>query len=357
MLYRILLVINLLFALALVISYLSVHISPGNFALPAFFGLAYPYLLLVNILFVLAWAVLHRWEVLISVVIIAAGFTHLSNYIRLAKPSGSLEGTFKVISYNVRLFNNFEKQPSVSKEKITAFLRDQDPDLICLQEFYALGSPEEVVDELISRLGGKYYSHLKVIGSGRNRYYGILTLSRFRIINKSDIIHPDSPSLSIYSDVLIGRDTFRIFNNHLQSFRLRRMEKSFLEELAGENEKENQNELLTISSSLRKGFIQRAAQANSVKEIISKSPYPVLVTGDFNDTPVSYSYRRIRKDLNDAFVRSGYGAGFTYKGNYPANRIDYILYDEKLESTRFDIIKLRYSDHYPVAAWFRKKDL
>jgi endonuclease/exonuclease/phosphatase (EEP) superfamily protein YafD len=91
-----------------------------------------------------------------------------------------------------------------------------------------------------------------------------------------------------------------------------------------------------------------------VKNYINRSPYPVIVAGDFNDTPVSYSYRKIRKGLNDSFVESGYGAGFTYHGNYPPNRIDYILYGNDLVSTNFSILRVRYSDHYPIIAWFRK---
>jgi len=91
-----------------------------------------------------------------------------------------------------------------------------------------------------------------------------------------------------------------------------------------------------------------------VKDYLNRSPYPVIVAGDFNDTPVSYAYRKIRKGLSDSFVSSGYGAGFTYRGNYPPNRIDYILYDNKLTSVNFEIIKVKYSDHYPIIAWFRK---
>ncbi len=141
------------------------------------------------------------------------------------------------------------------------------------------------------------------------------------------MIHPGSSSLSIFTDVIIENDTFRIFNNHLQSFRLKRMERSFVEEVTDPSDNEAIDAMKSLSVSLRKGFIRRARQAESLKSQIEKSPYPVIVAGDFNDTPVSYSYRKIRKGLNDSFVRSGYGAGFTYRGNYPANRIDYILYD------------------------------
>jgi endonuclease/exonuclease/phosphatase family metal-dependent hydrolase len=355
-LYKILLTANAVFAFALLLSYLAVVISPGTFVLPAFFGLAYPYLLLINIILVIVWAMLLRFEAFISVVVIAVGFTHFSNYIRLVKPAVDKTNTFKVLSYNVRLFNYFENNHGIISEKrIIQFLKNQKPDIICLQEFLLLGSPKVEETFLLSALGGEYYSHMKVIGSGKNRFYGIITLSKFPIVRKGEIIHSGSSSLSIYTDVMIEKDTVRIYNNHLQSFRLHRMERSFIEELATADDKETINEVKNLSVSLKKGFAKRAVQSQLVKDHINLSPYPVMVVGDFNDTPVSYAYRKIRKGLYDSFLISGYGAGFTYKGNYPPNRIDYILYNKPLINSYFEIIKVRYSDHYPIIAYFKKK--
>jgi endonuclease/exonuclease/phosphatase family metal-dependent hydrolase len=353
-LYRALLVVNAIFALSLLLAYLAVHINPDDFALPSLFGLAYPYLLLINIIIVIIWAMLLRWEALISVFIIALGITHFSNYIKLAKPGGDKANSFKVVSYNVRLFNYFESSKAVSSEpRIIEFLKNQKPDILCLQEYYVMGNPQQKENSIKALLGGKYYSHIKVMGSGKNRFYGIATFSRYPIIKRGEIVHPGSSSLSIYTDVVAGKDTLRIYNNHLQSFRLKKMERSFIDELTAEN-KETITEVKSIGQSLKRGFIRRALQAQLVKEHVNRSPFSVIVAGDFNDTPVSYAYRKIRKGLNDSFVNSGYGAGFTYKGNYPPNRIDYILYDKALESTGFEIKKIKYSDHYPIVAWFRK---
>jgi endonuclease/exonuclease/phosphatase family metal-dependent hydrolase len=338
-------------------SYLAVHINPEDFALPAFFGLAYPYLLLINIIIAIIWAMLLRFEALISVVIIAIGFTHFSNYIQLKKPSGNKTDSFKVLSYNVRLFNYFESNKGPTSEKrVLEFLRTQNPDILCLQEFFVLGNPDQDEAAFKAGLSGKYYSHIKVLGSGKNKYYGIATFTKFPIIRKGEIIHPGSSSLSIYTDVLIGKDTFRIYNNHLQSFRLKRIERSFIDEMTSSQDKQALGEVKSISVSLKKGFVKRALQAQVVKEHINRSPFPIIVAGDFNDTPVSYSYRKIRKGLNDSFVNSGYGAGFTYKGNYPPNRIDYILYDNALNNSFFEIKKVKYSDHYPIIAYFKKKN-
>jgi endonuclease/exonuclease/phosphatase family metal-dependent hydrolase len=356
--YKIVLSANIFFALALLISYLSVHIRPDVFAFPALMGLGYPYLLLINVLFALFWIVFLRFEAFISIVIIAVGLTHFSNYIKLRKPSGDKTGTFKVLSYNLRLFNYYEnKKPVSSEKKVLELLKNQNSEIICLQELYIQGDPKQKEAALRSAVGSGYNSHVKVIRTGKNRYYGIATLTRFPIINKGDIVHPHSSSFSIFTDVLINQDTFRIFNNHLQSFRLQRMERSFLSEITeSSGDKEAMNELRSISVSLRQGFKKRAAQAQILKDRINKTPHPVIVAGDFNDTPVSFSYRRIRKGLNDSFVESGFGAGFTYKGNYPPNRIDYILYDDNLECRQFEIMKVRYSDHYPIIAYFRKRN-
>lgn len=354
-LHKFLLAVNIFFAFTLLIAYLAVHISPGDFAAPAFFGLAYPYLLLINIIIVIIWAMLLRFEALISIVVIAIGVTHFSNYIKLIKPARDKTNTFKVLSYNVRLFNFFENNNIYSEKKVLDFLIAQKAEIICLQEFFVLGNPAQKEKEIKGLLGDKYYSHMKVLGNGKNRYYGIITFSKFPIVKRGEIVHPGSSSLSIYTDVLIENDTFRIYNNHLQSFRLKRMERSFIEEMTVSENKETIDEVKSLSVSLKKGFIRRSLQAQFVKEHINRSPYPVIVLGDFNDTPVSYSYRKIRKGLNDSFVTSGYGAGFTYKGNYPANRIDYILYDNALINSYFEIIKIKYSDHYPIVSYFRKK--
>jgi len=172
-LYKILLAVNVAFAFSLLIAYLAVLISPDDFALPAFFGLAYPYLLLINIILVIIWAMLLRFEALISVVVIAIGFNHISNYIQFTKPSGNKTNTFKVLSYNVRLFNYFENNHGVTSEKkVIEFIKAQKPDIICLQEFYVSGYPAVEEKFIIEALGGKYYSHMKLSGSEKTGIMG-----------------------------------------------------------------------------------------------------------------------------------------------------------------------------------------
>lgn len=138
-LYKILLVVNAFFAFALLISYLSVNINPDSFVFPAFFGLAYPYLLLINIILVIIWLFLLRFEALISIIIIAIGFTHFSNYIKLIKPAREKTNTFKVLSYNVRMFNYFEnKNGTTSKKRYLNFSKPRNRIYSACRSFFFL---------------------------------------------------------------------------------------------------------------------------------------------------------------------------------------------------------------------------
>jgi len=346
---------NILFALALLFSYLASFVNPEIFALPSLFGLAYPFLLLINFLFVVLWASTLNWEVVISIVAILIGLTHFSNFIQFNRTGPSTEGAFRVMSYNVRLFNNYEKNPQYSEDVILSFLKEEGADILCLQEVFANEDNSTGERYLKNELGNGYYSHTKFIGKSPKRRYGIATYSKYKIVNRGEVFHPNSSSLTIFTDIVIGKDTVRIFNNHLQSFKLKNVERSFIDEIISSDERETIDGVKQLSVNLRKAFIQRANQAILVKQEINKSPYPVIVLGDFNDTPISFAYRKLRKGLNDSFVESGYGAGFTYKGGYPANRIDYVLYNDELESKYFEIKKVKYSDHYPVCSYLMIK--
>ena len=352
-LYKILLIFNLLSAAALLLSYLATVVSPAKVAIPAYFGLAYPYLLLLNILIVIVWARFLKFEAFISVAVIVIGINHFSNYIKLSKPKDDKSDSFKVLSYNVHLFNLYERKNVKSSEnEIISFLKEQDADIICLQEMFIAGDVVAKERFIRASLGGKYSSYSKTIKRRGNVASGIMILTKYPVIRRGEVVHPESPSLTIFADILIDKDTLRIYNSHLQSFNLGSLEKTLFEEFIKDEEKMNRMKELWVS--LKKGFIKRSIQVQTLKEHINASKYPVIVAGDFNDTPVSYAYRNIRKGLNDSFVNSGYGAGFTYKGNYPPNRIDYILYDKTITNSYFDIIKTRYSDHYPIMAWFKK---
>ncbi len=351
---NILLAVNFVLVAALLIAYISVYINPSVTAIPALFGLAFPYIIAVNIAMVLFWVAFRKWYALISVIAIAIGFGYIHNFIRFTNHGEETHHDLKVMSYNVRLFNLYEETEKDSHRKMLQLLRKEDPGILCIQEYFVKGDPAAGEQKLREGIGGKLQMHVKLVKSGPVSYYGIATITRYPVINRGDIVHPGSSSLTIFTDIVVDADTFRIYNNHLQSFRLSRIEGTLLNEIAGEDQAHSVNKITGVFKSLTRGFSSRAAQVDRVSKHVETSPYPVIVAGDFNDTPISYTYRRMRHGLKDAFVEAGYGAGFTYRGKYPPNRIDYILYNQELDCTDFDIVKVRYSDHYPVIAYFRR---
>jgi endonuclease/exonuclease/phosphatase family metal-dependent hydrolase len=104
---------------------------------------------------------------------------------------------------------------------------------------------------------------------------------------------------------------------------------------------------------LKNAFIKRARQADMLAEKISESPYPVIICGDFNDTPVSYTYKKIKSSLSDSFMEAGSGIGSTYSKIFPSFRIDYSLHESNMKAIYTERVRLKLSDHYPVLTYLR----
>ena len=369
--YRIVLFINLIFATGLLLSYISVYVNPSLFWPAAFFGLVYPFLLLANVLFMILWLVRLKKEFLISLIIILLGWGYIKRVVSFHGKSLEKETTETIIdaegsdienkssinllSYNVRLFNIFNHSKDKNAgERILELISEEMPDLCCLQELYIDSKKGVSLEELKKSLSSTPYSNIAWANRfGKIKHYGIATFSKFPMINKGIIRYPNSKNISIYSDIVVAEDTLRIYNNHLQSVRFKKRNFDFLVNLDLQSEEETILELRDISSRLKTAYIKRAEQADILSEHIKKSPYHVIVCGDFNDTPVSYSYRKIKGDLNDAFTVSGKGLGNTYSGTFPKVRIDYIFYSDEFSVFNFQTTKVEYSDHYPVSCSLR----
>ncbi len=314
-----------------------------------------------------------RWkkEFLISLIIILLGWGYVKRIVNFhgkklenetTETINDAEGSdidnktsIDLLSYNVRLFNVFNQSKEKNAgEKILELISERKPDLCCLQELYLDNKNGISFEELKKNLSSTPYSNIARANKiGKKEYYGIAIFSKFPMVNKGVIKYPDSKNISIFSDIVIDEDTLRIYNNHLQSVRFVKRNIDFLENLDIQSEEETIFEIRDISSRLKNAYIKRAEQADILSEHIRNSPYRVIVCGDFNDTPVSYVYRKIKGDLNDAFTVSGKGLGNTYSGTFPKVRIDYIFYSDEFSVFNFQTTKEEYSDHYPVSCSLR----
>ena len=158
--------------------------------------------------------------------------------------------------------------------------------------------------------------------------------------------------MAIYSDILIGNDTIRVFNFHLASLRISGMEQNIANHIEEEDRVGQVKDAIKVTKLLAKAFRKRAEQVHAVKEAIEASPYPVVVCGDLNDTPGSYAYRTLSEGLTDAFMEFGRGTGSTYIGFFPSFRIDYLLFSPEFTVSSFRTDDVSYSDHRPVITTF-----
>ncbi len=350
------LILNGIFIIAMLLSYLSVHISPEKSWLLPFFGLGYPILLIINLFFMLYWILRKRWLFIASAVVILAGWNHLGRTFQVGlnpERQASRNG-FSIISYNVKNMSNDNinlVEPEI-REKIIGFLVSDSSDIVCLQEFVVIHrDPEAFIDSVSSLLGLPYHAHA-FYKTKRTKYVDAISVfSRYPIINSNPIMRDHEYNYGIMADLLIGRDTVRLFNMHLESVRLRHEDYSFITglDLQFEKDEKIQEGSLRIIKKLKSAFMRRARQVGYLTEAIKDSPYPVILCGDFNDTPNSYTYQQLTRLLTDSFKESGSGFGNTYIGKLPSFRIDYILHDDYFISSDYQRKTISLSDHYPVS--------
>lgn len=358
---KILLWTNLIVCAALVLSYLANYINPAKLWIIAFFGLAYPILLILNLFFIFFWAWRKKWYALISFGIILLGWNNVGRYFqfRLFKPSFDHEIQMKLLSFNVRLFNyyHWEKKGNIS-DSILNYITGQDPGIACIQEFLVRNDrPGMTIDDVDRKLAIFPYKYfLSTEGNEAGYQYGIATYSKYPIVGQGNVPFENSYNACIYTDVVFDYDTVRIYNVHLQSIRLVKHNYDFMDSLVFDFNKTRMNEVRDISGRLRTAFIRRSEQVNRVRAHMLTSPYPAILCGDFNDTPVSFTYRKLLGDMEDSFRGSGNGIGNTYRGNFPSFRIDYIFHSHELVSGGYQSDRIKMSDHYPVECEFAWKN-
>lgn len=374
--------LNMVAAFALLLTYPVPFINPSTFWLSAIWGLTYPFLLLINIGFLLYWLLKRRWQVLLSLIVILLGWDLLAKtvafnlvehnrQITIDDPKNSeeeqeIEATdVKIMTYNVQNFDLYNWTENVeSRNKMIELIQNEQPDIINFQEFYTDDNDDSEfhnVKLLVNELGYKHYSFEKTLTLRTTNHWGLATFSKFPIIDKGRITFPETQNnIVAYSDINIKGDTIRLFNLHLQSIHLGRQDLKYIKQLSLRDKDDNKDtktehwkSFSSIVSKLKAAYVKRGNQARTLANHIEESPYRVIVCGDFNDTPTSYTYETISQNLQDAYLKTGLGLGGTYAGPLPSFRIDYVLLDSSFEARTTQVIRKKYSDHYPMTCEFR----
>lgn len=324
-------ILNSLFAAALLFSYLLPYIPPKSFALLSVLSLSVPLLILVNFAFLLYWVLRLKRQVLLPLLVLLIGFNHVTSIyeISASEVEEVNEEDLVIMSYNVRQFNQFgfDKQKNVP-EKISAFIKVQDPDIIGMQEYF---NGEPTIAERFP------YKYIKL--KDETAEFGLAILSKYPIIKSGSLdFNTTSNNNGVYADIVVKGDTLRVLNVHLQSFGV----KPELSNLQKEHSKK-------VFLGMGKTFVRQQEQMELMLENMRSSPHKVILMGDFNNTAYSYIYRELTSEgLNDAYKEDGLGFGRSFDFDYFPLRIDYILVDERLEVISFETFEVHYSDHFPI---------
>jgi endonuclease/exonuclease/phosphatase family metal-dependent hydrolase len=349
---RIILFLNYFFIVCLLISYLAPFVSPENFTFIAFFGLAYPVLAVINLLFVFYWLIFWKKKFLLSLLTLLAGWFILSNFwsINIHHITPDKKKEIKVMSYNVRLFDLYNRPFNIgTRNKMFDLVKDESPDIICFQEFYKDDSNTfNTLDTLLQLQKAKNY-HAEYTVTVLDKYhFGMATFTTFPIVNRGKVdLSSTSNNTCIYTDIKINSDTIRVYNMHLQSIHLSTVVYKD-PKIKFETQEIFENETKNILQRLGTAFSKRAPQADLIAEHMRSCRYPLIICSDLNDTPSSYTYRTVKGNFIDTFKESGMGFGATYAGVIPFLRIDYIFHSPALIADNFNIIPEKLSDHYPI---------
>jgi endonuclease/exonuclease/phosphatase family metal-dependent hydrolase len=324
--------------------------------------IALPYLILLLLIFLIFWLLLKSWWLLICVITIGASFHAIKNIVApnlmphfsLAKSAGNI----RVMSWNVEQFNilHYKDHPDV-KQQMFDLINQYDPDIACFQEVVA-GENKKAINYFPAIRNALHfkdylYSYQLKDDFDHNHHFGITVFSKYPILRKQTIVNNPNNYNSTFQfiDVLVGEDTLRIFNVHLQSLKFSKENLNYLDK--GSVKTNATSESRSVLSKIKTGVIKRASQAFFIKDEMNHSPYPIVVCGDFNDVPVSYAYETIGAGLQNAFVKKGFGISRTFSTLSPTLRIDNIFADQHFKIVQYTRVKKLLSDHFPIIADLR----
>jgi endonuclease/exonuclease/phosphatase family metal-dependent hydrolase len=302
------------------------YMSPKTFSTITVLSLAAPILVMVNIIFVLYWLIGLKKQLLLSLICLFLGYFMSTPFYKFKKTTQKSANEISVMNYNVHLFNiyNWIKDENIPS-KINAFIKEEDPDILCVQEYHSSG--KTVINYP--------YQFIKTVDN--RKAFGQAIYSKFEIVNKGSLNFENSQNNAIFIDVKKGLDTIRIYNIHLESLGLKPEKDNFGEK--------NSEKLL---QRLSQGFIKQQEQVIQIKKHQKECRYPVIISGDFNNTAYSWIYKNIKHNMKDSYLESGSGFGKTFNFKRFPLRIDFILADKIFQINEHKNYTIGFSDHFPI---------
>ena len=315
-------------------------------------GMTFPFFLLANLLFLFFWLTFKWKKMWIPIAGFLLAYVPISIYMPFHLKQEVPEGSVKIITYNVCGYGGNYKYEN-GAEKILEYLRHEKPDIVCIQEdndSWRANMFEEYSKTLP-------YNDTIVLHNSSLGLNAIGIHTRYPIIKRERIDYPSKTNGSVAWWLKIGNDTVIVINNHFESCHLNTKDREqYRQILKGEMTRDSvKAESKLLLTKLTEANAKRAKQIDIVCEYVKEhNNYPIIVCGDFNDNPLSYSRYMMSQQLTDCFVKTGKGVGLSYNRKAFWFRIDHIFCSSDIEP--FNCIidsKMDASDHYPVLCWLK----
>ncbi len=356
---RVLVFINYGVVLIFLLACVGPYLDPQSWWFVSFLGIIFPFLLLTVIGFFVWWLFVKRKYAWISAIALLLGIKSISVFYALNFPTGFKKEknprSIRIATWNVARFIEMKKnnnKGSQTRRKMLEEIRHQNADIVCLQEFFHSydSSWYQNLDYMRDSLNYPYYYYSHDI-DGDKHFTGNAIFSRYPIIDSGLIRYPrpSLPEALMHADIRLKNRIIRVYTTHLQSVQLGKTDYEKIEKIKDVDEGLVSNSK-TIFSKIKKGVINRRIQTDIIRQVLGDSPYPLIFCGDLNDIPNSYTYFNIRGDMQDAFLKKGFGIGRTFSAISPTLRIDYIFADRRFRVHQFRRIAKQYSDHYMLVA-------
>lgn len=346
--------INLAVVLLLLLSAKLPILSPEQLTIAAYPNYLLLFFAVVNILFFLYWLFRLRYWAVMSLLAFVICFQEQKDWFPLHVDQEDVslsKKEYKLLTYNTMQFSSMKPHSAEAPNKVLKYLQDSQADIICLQEANCHTSSKYLQSEDVLRALSAYPYQRVLPGK---KLINMWVFSKYPIIKCERIPFESIANASYYCDIKIDGKIIRVINNHLESNKLNQADKNIYKDIIDKPDKESISHVAThLNGKLAPAAVLRAKQAETVARVIEESPYPVIVCGDFNDIPNSYTYRKMSKGLEDAWVNNANGLGITYHEHFFLFRIDYILHSPSIKTYQTQIDKVSHSDHYPLWTYFQ----
>ncbi len=346
--------LNIVLGVSLILGNLSPFFSPRDFWFMAFFGLGFPFAFVLNFLVLIFWLLKKSKFAWVSGISLLLSLSNVAAFIQINPkqlPVDNKSKVLNVISFNTHYMGAYDYKGGDSSFFFN-MLDTLQPDVICMQEFANLGGNYE--KPMFKKFFKQYRTFANVnadlLNSSFPTGYGVCIFSKHPILKKGFLeLENQNSNLTVYADILFGSDTIRVVSTHLKSIVFDKEDYKTIETLKEVEEGPETYQMRKIVAKLKYAFQYRAKQAEKIREKLLDCPHKIVLCGDFNDSPTSYSYHTIRGNLKDAFKESGFGMSRTYIGKMPSFRIDYILHDPSWNSFDYKTNTLNFSDHKMIS--------